>query len=322
MAKKTKLWLITALSLLLIGSILICGVMASLGWDFAKLSTDRFETNRHQFSTLYKNIVIVTDTADVVFLPSEDGRIAVECYEETDARHLVTGDGETLTIRLEDRREWYHRIGIRFGEPRITVFLPRAVYGNLTLDTNAGDVTIPADFQFYNMDITGSTGDVTVLASAGGDMNITLSTGEICLKRLSANSIALTTSTGDIEMESITCRGDLSITVASGDTELEGVGCKTFLSTGDTGELSVEGVTAEESFSIVRTTGDVALENCDAPEIIIETDTGNVSGSLLSPKLFIVETDTGHIRVPRDTPFSGTCTVTTDTGDILFRIIG
>ncbi len=322
MAKKTKLWLITALSLLLIGSILICGVMVSLGWDFAKLSTDRFETNRHQFSTLYKNIVIVTDTADVVFVPAEDGKITVECYEEADARHLVTADGETLTVQLADRREWYQHIGIHFGTPKITISLPRAVYGNLTVDTDTGDVTIPDCFRFYNVDITGFTGDATVLSSAGGDMNITLSTGDVYLKNLQAGNLFLTTSTGDIELQSVTSGDILQVAVTTGDTELESVRCKRFVSTGDTGDLSMEGVIAEETISIVRTTGDVELEACDAPALTVETDTGDVTGSLLSPKHFTTETATGDVRVPQNADMGGTCRVTTSTGDITFRVIG
>ncbi len=322
MAKKTKIWLLVAICLILLGSALACGAMFSLNWDFTKLSTVQFETTRHQFSTLYKNIVISTDTADIVFVPAEDGKITVECYEATDAPHLVTADGETLTIQLADQREWYQRIGIQFGTPKITISLPRAVYGNLTLNTDTGDVTIPKDFQFYNMGITGSTGDVTVLASAGGDLNITLSTGDIYLKDLSANNISLTTSTGDIEVESVTSRDALSVTVTTGDAYLKNIRCKGFTSTGDTGELSMERVIADETLCVIRTTGDVELECCDAPEIVIETDTGDVTGSLLSPKRFITQTDTGDVHVPQVAITNETCSITTSSGDIEIRVIG
>jgi len=48
----------------------------------------------------------------------------------------------------------------------------------------------------------------------------------------------------------------------------------------------------------------------------IKTDTGNVTGTLLSEKVFLVETDTGRINVPRTTA-GGVCEITTDTGDVL-----
>ena len=61
--------------------------------------------------------------------------------------------------------------------------------------------------------------------------------------------------------------------------------------------------------------GDVMLEKCDAAVLEIETDTGDVKGSLLSDKVFLVETDTGRVSVPHSTS-GGRCEVSTDTGDI------
>ena len=52
-----------------------------------------------------------------------------------------------------------------------------------------------------------------------------------------------------------------------------------------------------------------------AAEILIKTDTGDVKGSLLSEKVFVVQTDTGSIDVPK-TVSGGRCEITTDTGDI------
>ena len=49
------------------------------------------------------------------------------------------------------------------------------------------------------------------------------------------------------------------------------------------------------------------------------TDTGDVRGSLLSEKVFIVNTDTGRKEVP-DTITGGRCEITTDTGDVKITI--
>lgn len=38
MSKKTKLWLLAAGALVLVGCILFAGTMAALGWDFSRLS--------------------------------------------------------------------------------------------------------------------------------------------------------------------------------------------------------------------------------------------------------------------------------------------
>jgi len=64
----------------------------------------------------------------------------------------------------------------------------------------------------------------------------------------------------------------------------------------------------------------VEFTACDAGEIVIETDTGDVEGTLLSDKIFITETDTGRIDVPKTTT-GGRCQITTDTGDIKIKIV-
>ena len=68
-------------------------------------------------------------------------------------------------------------------------------------------------------------------------------------------------------------------------------------------------------FLIKRSTGDIRFDNSDATEIFVETDTGNVTGSLLTDKVFITQTDTGNVNVPK-TVTGGRCEITTDTGNI------
>ena len=65
MSKITKMWLIIGTSLVLIGCIIFVGVMSILKWDFTKLSTGKYETNHYEITEKFKNISIITDTADV-----------------------------------------------------------------------------------------------------------------------------------------------------------------------------------------------------------------------------------------------------------------
>ena len=82
MRKATKVWLITATSLVLIGGILFVGVMTTLKWDFSKLSTVRYETNTHEIVEPFGDISLMTGTADIMFALSDDGKCRVVCYEE------------------------------------------------------------------------------------------------------------------------------------------------------------------------------------------------------------------------------------------------
>ena len=52
MRMTTKLWLIIAASLILVGCIIFAGVMGMVKLDFTKLSTGRYETNQHEITEI------------------------------------------------------------------------------------------------------------------------------------------------------------------------------------------------------------------------------------------------------------------------------
>ena len=318
MRKATKVWHILAFSLVLVGCIMFGGVMAVLSWDFSKLSTVRYETNRYELKEDFNNISIAADTAHVEFVLAEDAKGSVVCYEPKNAAHSVAVQDGTLVVEVVDTRKWYEYIGIHFGTPKITVTIPRSECGALSVQTDTGDVKIPECFRFESIDVSVSTGHVTCLASAAGQIRIGTSTGDIHVEDVQADSLRLSVSTGRVVARSVACAGDLAVRVSTGDTALTDVACKSFASTGNTGDFSLENVIAADVFSIERSTGDVRFERCDAAEIFVKTDTGHVKGSLLSDKVFVAETDTGRVEVPKTTA-GGRCEIHTDTGDI--RII-
>ena len=320
MRKCTKIWLITAASLILLGGILYVGVMSMLGWNFKNLSTVRYETNEYEISEAYRSISVMTDTADIVFVPSEDGRTTVTCHEEQRMKHTVSVQGGTLVIERVDTRKWYHHIGISFGSPKITVSIPEGTLGALSVKASTGDVKISQDFGFERVNVSLSTGDATCYASVSGDLKIRTSTGHIRLENLTAGSVDLRATTGAINASSVTCVGDIKTAVSTGRTTLADITCQSLTSDGSTGDLFMTDVIASESFDIERDTGDVKFERCDAAEIFIETDTGNVKGSLLSEKVFIVDTDTGSKDVPK-TVTGGRCEIDTDTGDVKITLV-
>ncbi len=279
--RKTKLWLITAALLILIGCLIFGGVMTVLNWDFTKLSTVKFETNNYEINEEYKSISVVTDTADIVFIPLESTNTSVVCREHTNLKHSVAVKDNTLVIELIDNRKWYEYIGITIGSQKITVYLPKAQYDMLTIKESTGNIEIPKDFNF--------------------------------------NSIDIKTSTGNINAENITT-GTFNLSVSTGNINLKNISCESLTTNGSTGKVTLQNVIATDSFSIKRSTGDIKFDKCDAAEILVETDTGNVKGALLSDKVFIAKSDTGKINVPK-TVTGGRCEITTNTGDIKIDII-
>jgi DUF4097 and DUF4098 domain-containing protein YvlB len=276
MSKKTKIWLLTAACLVLLGGMLFVGGMDLLGWDFTKLESTKYETNSYAPETAIMDIRVTTKTADVILRPSDREEISVVCYEQNRAKHEVSVKDGVLEIRLVDERKWYDHIGIHFGTPKITLSIPQGQYGALMIRANTGKITVPKEFGFETVDISLSTGDVTCEASAKGHMKIKTTTGNISLQENAAATLELTASTGDLYLKYVTVTGAMSVTT---------------------------------------NTGRVKLDGCDAGELKIKTNTGDVSGSLRTPKIFFTETDTGDVNVPKSTT-GGSCEITTDTGDI------
>lgn len=319
MSTRTKVWLIIAASLVLLGCILFAGVMTTLKWDFTKLSTAEYESNTYEISKNYKNILIITNTADIMFVPSESLMTSVSCYEQKSTKHSVTVKDGTLVIEIVDTRTWYEHIGINFGIPKITVSIPQGEYSTLSIKSNTGDVEIPKDFKFESIDISVSTGEVTNYASASENITIKTSAGNIRVENIFAGALDLSVSTGKVTVSGVTSTGDVKVGVSTGKAYLTDTKCKSVISSGNTGDISLDNVIAVERFSIERSTGDVKFNSSDSAEIYVKTDTGDVTGNLLTDKVFIAQTDTGKVDVPK-TVTGGKCEITTSTGDINIRI--
>lgn len=319
MRKSTKIWLVTATCLLLIGCIIFGGAMTLLKWDFRKLSTNKYETNIHEISEDFSNISINTNTADITFALSDDGKCKIVCYDDKKTKHSISVENDTLTIKLTDKKHWYDYIGINFCAPKINIYLPKSEYSMLSVNEDTGDIKMPKDFKFGSVDVSLSTGDIDFCASASESVKIKASTGKISVKNISATSLDLKTSTGNITAQNVKCEGDIKTNVSTGKTFFMDVSCKNLTSGGDTGDISLENVIATEKFSIKRSTGDIRFEDSDANEIFVTTDTGSVTGTLLSEKIFIANTDTGNVNVPKTTS-GGRCEITTDTGNIKIKV--
>ena len=320
MKKATKIWLVIAASLILIGFIMFISVMNQYKWDFTMLSTRTFETNDYELTEDFHSISIETSTANIQILPYNDGKCKVVCFEDIKSKHSVIVQEDTLVINEIDTRSWYDHIGINFRSPAITIYLPKTEYDSIRIRDNTGKIEISNEFTLNSMEISSNTGNVKVFASVAELLKIKTTTGKIQVENLSAGTVDLTVSTGEVTVSNITCTEDVKIIVSTGKAKINKVTCKNLISKGNTGDIILNNVVASESFSIQRSTGCVKFENSDAAEIFATTDTGDITGTLLSDKVFIPKTDTGRIDVPK-TSTGGKCELTTDTGNIKITIL-
>ncbi|MCR5824451.1 MAG: DUF4097 domain-containing protein [Lachnospiraceae bacterium] len=306
-------------ALILCGAVLFIITMGRSKWDFNAMSTIKMVSKEYEFNEKIQSISIDADTTDITFRASDTDRCRIEVYEDEKMPHRVKVDDGKLSIRPEDQRKWYeHIVFFSFGSPKLTVYLPAKAYTALRIDLSTGDVVIPDDFSFGEIDITTSTGDVSCEASSDGRLKIGCDTGNIDLKGIKASDLMLSVSTGHIYVTDAKVKKSITFHVSTGKSKLTDVTCENITSEGSTGDADMENVIASGTVKIKRSTGHVKLEKCDAYELFIKTSTGKVSGSFLTDKVFITSSDTGKIDVPK-TISGGRCEITTDTGNIIFK---
>ena len=319
MSKNSKTLITIAVLFILVGGIIFVVSGCLLGWDFSKFGANDFTTKTIEINEDFSSITIDTETSDIEFKPSLDGKCKIVCFQQVNNTHSGIVQGDLLTISGNDNRRWYEKL-FNVKSPKITVFLPKIEYSSLVIKQSTGDVEIPNSFKFDSVDVTVSTGDVKILSSVENQIKINSTTGDVSLENLTTKSISVSLSTGDVNLSSVNVGGDLSINVSTGKTRLNSVNINNLITNGSTGDVILNNVIATNKFTIERSTGDVKFNSCDASEIFVETDTGDVTGTLLTSKIFIVTTDTGDKDVPSSTS-GGKCEIITDTGDVEIRIL-
>ncbi|MBO5757300.1 MAG: DUF4097 family beta strand repeat protein, partial [Clostridia bacterium] len=284
MKKSIMISLIVAGALVLFGTGLFAGAMTAGGWDFSILNTYEVVNNTYDVDEPFTNISIDTDTADIRFAKSSDGKCRVATKDAHNHIYDVGVQDDTLYIHMYFKGLF--ELGIGSYDASLTVYLPEDVYGTLTIKESTGDIEILENFSFESMDIELSTGDVTSRADTVGTCRIAASRGDIMVENASVGALALRATSGKITLSDVVCAGNVSANVRTGDTCLTNLTCTDLTSTGTTGELKLTNVIASAKLDITRDTGDVTFEGADAESIKVHTSTGDVTGTLLSDKIF------------------------------------
>jgi len=335
-----KIIITVAIILVVLGIVIFGGAFALAGFSFKNLATRNYEEVSFDITSEFEGISVDTDTADVIILPSEDGKSRVTAYQHKELPHTAWVDGGVLRVEVNDRRGWYNFINLFTPEENVKVYLPESYYKSLNIEVDTGDVRVPSDFTFGSIKVDSDTGDIRIGASSEGAINLGTDTGDVEITSASAGSLVIEGDTGDVNLDGTAVKADLRIELETGDAYLAevtvegslniendtgdvdlkrvsakgGIRCDT-----DTGDVSLVQTITEGALRIETDTGDVELEGADGKEIYITTSTGDVEGSILTEKVFITDSSTGKIRVPSSIS-GGRCEVRTSTGDIILTI--
>ena len=146
MKKSIMISLIVAGALVLFGAGLFVGAMTAGGWDFSILNTYEVVNNTYDVDEPFTNISIDTDTVDIRFAKSSDGKCRVATQDQHNHIYGVGVRDDTLYIHMDFKGLF--EFGIGSYDAFLTVYLPEDVYGTLTIKEDTGDVEIPETFSF------------------------------------------------------------------------------------------------------------------------------------------------------------------------------
>lgn len=292
--------LIVSSIFVVIGFALIIVGFAFADFDMSVLDRTAMVNNTYIVNDPVTNVTIEKTDCNVRIALSEDGACKVVCRERIKMPHQVTVENGTLKVTENDNRMWYDHIGIFWEMPEMTVYLPKAEYDTLRVDCSVGNVVLDDGSLFQNV-------------------NLNLDTGDLKLDNMSLKNLTLSGSTGNIRLHSVTVAEKLEITKSTGKTELSNIQCQSLTVKSTTGKHILKNVVASGDVKLEATTGNISLENVDGAALSIQTTTGNVTGTVLSEKVFQAETETGKVSVPQ-TKSGGICHIKTTTGKIQLTI--
>ncbi len=254
-----KKWLIIAGCLMAAGLILFTVGLSIAGFDFTRLGTKEMVTNTHKVEDAFTNIRVEAITADITFLPAEDGRTEVICCEDVKMPFRVYVENDLLVISCKDNRKWYDHIGITWAKETVTVYLPTGEYGDLQVDCTTGDVTVTEAFSFKNAEVDVTTGDVHWKADVSNALSVKTTTGHVTLTDVMAQeTINVQVSTGDVKLNRVD-GGQITIKTTTGDVTGTILSDKVFITEVTTGNVCVPQTTAGGTCHVKTTTGDIDL---------------------------------------------------------------
>ena len=219
MAKKTKIWLICALCLILIGGLVFTGGLAAMDFDLTRLSSTQYTTSTYQIQEPFQEIILDLDLSHVELLPSADNTCKIVSKSAEKLTHSFFVKDDTLFIDELDTRKWHDYIGVNLGSPKVTVYLPAKDYEAIAIETDSGDVVIK-EIYATKLDIETDTGDVKFSACDGAQISIETDTGDVTGTLRTGKLFRCSSDTGDIHVPKSEPLGQCEIETDTGDIEI------------------------------------------------------------------------------------------------------
>lgn len=306
---KVSKWLKLGIVILSAGFLIVAFVVIFNG--FGVFKKDIIEKS-YDVEESFNSINFDVEESDINIFVSEDGTNKITTKEKKKITFDISIINDVLTIKEVGT---YISL-LDFTSTEVNLYVNKQVFENLIIDGDTSDINIASGFTFNEVKIIVSTGDVKLSNLNANQLDIELSTGDSRLDNISVvNNVNIKRSTGSVVVNKLLCGGNVYISGSTGETEI--YNCRgnniTFIS--NTGDIEAFDLIASGDLKIEGSTSDIELDNCDAANIYIETSTGDVEATILTVKIFDVDTSTGEKEYPASGN-GGVCKVRTSTGDI------
>ncbi len=252
------------------------------------------ENKSIKINEVTKEIVVDCDIYNINLYLSKENVIYFDEYKKI--KIDIKEENESIYIKEIDNRNIFETLFNNFNRPSIDIYLTNDMISSLDINVSTGDIKVNKGFNFDNIKVKNSTGNI--LLSCNVD-----------------NKLEVENRTGNIIINNSTILGNTIINSKTGKIDVYNVNTASIKIETKTGNTKLLNTIINNSIYLTASTGNVILEDVDAGDIYVKVTTGNIEGTLLSEKIFSVESSTGKINVP-ESYTGGRCKLITSTGNI------
>ena len=247
--KKSIIWIVASLLLILVAGIILYSLAIPC----------KLETHEYEITEDFNDIIITTDTADIQFILSENPDSFIVCEEEKNANHSVIVKDNRLQIEVIDNKKWYEHIGINISRPKITVCLGKSEYGNISLETDTGNILLNNIIATGKLATQTDTGNVQLDACDANEVFIKVDTGNVLLDDvITTGKLSIETDTGDVKFNACDA-SDVVIETDTGNVTGSFLTNKVVFAESGTGKIDIPKVIADEKCEIITDTGNIKI---------------------------------------------------------------
>jgi len=244
--KKTIIWIAIIFCLVLVASVVL----------YSLSITVKLETNEYEIKENFENIKIITDTADIDFVLSENLNTLIICEEHKNIKHSVNVKENTLLVEVNDNRKWYEHIGI--STSKITIHLSKNEYDEFITESDTGNIRIES-INANKLDLSTDTGNLKIVNIKCKNLFSTSDTGNILLENVIAEEqFKIETDTGNVKFKDSDA-SDIFVKTDTGNVTGNLLTDKVIFAESETGDIDVPKVMADEKCEIITETGDIKI---------------------------------------------------------------